>query len=54
MTWHVNGSLKGLTCFHGADAVIRGPQKGPCYKRILQQVRSLYEWRAWEKDNVER
>ena len=44
MTWHVRGRLKGLACFHVDDIVISGPKNDPEFKRMMDEVKRLYEW----------
>ena len=44
MNRHVRGKLKGLMCFHVDDIMISGPKNDPEFKRMMDKVKSLYEW----------
>ena len=49
MTWHVRGKLKGLMCFHVDDVMISGSENDREFKRMMDKVKSLYEWREWKE-----
>ena len=51
MTWHVFDELKGLMCFHVDDIMISGPKNDPEFKRVMDKVKSLFEWGDWNATN---
>ena len=53
MTWHVRGKLMGLMCFHVGDIMISGPKNDPEFKRMMDKVKSLYEWSEWERNEFD-
>ena len=53
MTWHVRGKLMGLMCFHVGDIMISGRKKDPEFKRMMDRVKSLYEWGEWERNEFD-
>ena len=36
-------------CFHVDDVMISGPRDDPEFKRMMDEVKRLYEWCEWEK-----
>ena len=45
MTWHVPGRPK----VHVDDIMISGPAEDPEFRRMIDKVKRLYEWREWER-----
>ena len=40
-------------CFHVDDIMISGPKNDPEFKRMMDKVKSLYEWDEWERNEFD-
>ena len=40
-------------CFHVDDIMISGPKNDPEFKRMMDKVKSLYEWGEWERNEFD-
>ena len=40
-------------CFHVDDIMISGPKSDPEFKRMMDKVKSLYEWGEWERNEFD-